>query len=156
MGCIVRKLATSIAAFLISGVGAASAAQLSVLEVTAIAHAAGFECGEPLQLAVAVAVSESSLNPYAKNMHPEYGMQEGGNLHIDRGLWQISTYWWPAYSDDKAFSPAGAAEAAFEVSQGGKDFTPWDSYDSGAAQRHLDVAYDGWPALRPIIEAYCG
>jgi hypothetical protein len=144
-----------IAAFTTAGIGDVAAAQLTVREVMAVAHAAGFACGEPLMLAVAVAVAESSLNPHAKNMHPEYGMQEGGNLHIDRGLWQISTYWWPAYSDDKAFDPAGAAAAAFDVSQGGKDFTPWDSYDTGVAQRHLDVAFDGWPALRPIVNSYC-
>jgi hypothetical protein len=150
----VKRVAIAVAALSLLGIETA-AANLTVRQVIAVAHAAGFPCGEPLALAVAIAVAESSLNPGSKHLHPEYGTRDDGNTHHDRGLWQVSTHWWPAYNDAKVFDPASAAVIAFEISEGGKDFTPWDSFDSGTAQRHLDEAFNGWPAIRPIVQDYC-
>jgi hypothetical protein len=129
--------------------------QLALSTVIAISHAAGFACSEPLLTAVAIAVAESSLHPDIGNPHPEYGARSRGSAHEDRGLWQISSYWWPEFSDSEATNPVRAAEIAFELSEEGSDFTPWDTYDNGAAQSHFDRAYDGWPALRPVVERWC-
>jgi hypothetical protein len=105
---------------------------------------------------VAIAVAESSLRPGAVNIHPEQGRRADGTYHRDRGLWQISSYSFPQYSDAETFDPASAAAIVYGLSAGGTDFSLWDSYTSGAVQRHIDGPYNGWPALRPIIEDYCG
>jgi nucleoid-associated protein YgaU len=38
--------------------------------------------------------------------------------------------------------------------QGRHGLQPWDTYRGGAAQRHWDNAVDGWPALRPEVQAF--
>ena len=129
--------------------------QLTLAKVIAIAHDAGFACAEPLLTAVAIAVAESSLYPDNRNLHTEYGKRPDGSLHLDRGLWQISSYWWPQYTDRLANDPSSAAQIAFVISAGGTDFTAWDSFNRGNAQYHFDHAYDGWPALRPVVEGFC-
>ena len=129
--------------------------QLPPATVIAVAHEAGFTCGEPLLTAVAIAVAESSLYPDTRNVHVEYGTRPDGSPHLDRGLWQISSYWWPQYADRLANDPSSAAQIAFVISAGGTDFTPWDSFDRGNAQYHFDHAYDGWPALRPVVDRFC-
>jgi hypothetical protein len=134
--------------------------QLSIPDVMALASAAGFECtgrarNQELLNAVAIAVSESSLRPDAAKLRPELGRRPDGTVHMDRGLWQISSYWWPQYSDEETFNPVAAASIAFELSDGGRRFSAWDSYARGDAQRHFDEAYDGWPALRPLVNGFC-
>lgn len=134
----------------------AGVSQLSVLEVAAIANAAGFACSETLLSAVAIAVAESALYPDAVLPRPDLGIRPDGSEHMDRGLWQISSYFWPEFSDAQVFDPRGAADAAFLISRQGTDFSPWDTtWRLGIPQRHFDASYNGWPALRPIIEDYC-
>jgi hypothetical protein len=129
---------------------------MTVEEVAAVAEAAGFACVEMLLTVVAIAVAESSLRPDAVNIHTEQGRRPDGTYHRDRGLWQISSYSFPQYSDAETFDPASAAAIVYELSAGGTDFSPWDSYTGGDVQRHIDGPYNGWPALRPIVEDYCG
>lgn len=129
--------------------------QLSIIEAVEIAHGAGFACTGQLLSAVAIAVAESSLRTGATNDHSEYGPRDNGSVHHDRGVWQVSSYWWPEYSDEDMADPRKSARAAYEISQGGTDFSPWDSWDNGNAQRHFDEAFDGWPALRPVIMEFC-
>ena len=99
-----------------------SSTQLTVPEVTAIAHGVGFACVVPLLTAVAIAIAESSLCPGAINIHPEQGLRPDGTPHMDRGLWQVSSYSWPGYTDAETFDPVSAASIAFELSDGGTDF----------------------------------
>jgi hypothetical protein len=132
-----------------------NAGQLSLVAVISYAHEAGFSCADELLTAVAIAVAESSLYPTIRNPHPEYGRRFNGSVHADRGLWQISSYWWPEYSDRRADDPASAARIAYSISDRGRDFSAWDTYDNGAAQHHFDQAFDGWPALRPVVTAFC-
>jgi hypothetical protein len=75
-------------------------------------------------------------------------------MHSDRGLWQISSWWWSEYPDRRTDDPAEAAEIVFELSERGTDFTPWDSFLSGSAEAHFDRAFDGWPALRPVVTEF--
>jgi hypothetical protein len=129
---------------------------MSVLEVAAIANAAGFSCTTTLLSAVAIAVAESALYPDAVLSRPDQGLRPDGSQHMDRGMWQISSYYWPEFSDAQVFDPRGAAEAAFVISRQGTDFSPWDTtWGLGIPQRHFDESYNGWPPLRPIIEDYC-
>jgi LysM repeat protein len=79
---------------------------------------------------------------------------DGRQLHADRGLWQISSQWWPQYGDATVDDPYQAARLVYTISKAGTDFNPWDTYRGGAAQRHWDNAVDGWPALRPEVQAF--
>jgi hypothetical protein len=120
-----------------------SSEQMTVEDVAAVAEAAGFACVEMLLTVVAIAVAESSLRPDAVNIHTEQGRRPDGTYHRDRGLWQISSYSFPQYSDAETFDPASAAAIVYELSAGGTDFSPWDSYTGGDVQRHIDGPYNG-------------
>jgi hypothetical protein len=94
-------------------------------------------------------------------------------MHSDRGLWQISSWWylhnqsnpWLRFSDyitdglndDGTANPGRAALAVYfiEKDTNGTGWNEWDTYDSGAAQSHYDAAVDGWPAVRPLVTAFC-
>lgn len=135
------------------------------------AFRAGFRSEARLLAATSIAIAESSLNAKARNWHPEYGFRpksdvlgvagapavrsaDGRQLHSDRGMWQISSHAWPRYTDAQCDDPIRAARVAFAISNGGTDFSPWDPYAAGTAQNHYDHAIDGWPAVRPVVEAF--
>lgn len=144
--------------------------QLSFVEVLVAAEEAGFTTEKQLLAMLAIAVSESSLWSADRNFHREYGLRPATDVigvhgsddmwvgdqqyHSDRGVWQISSKWWPMFPDLTCDSPALAAEAAWILSQHGTDFHLWDPYKNGVAQRHYDIAFDGWPALRPIVREF--
>jgi hypothetical protein len=146
--------------------------QLTVEQTIAIAYKAGFRTEGKLTAVVAIAVAESSLRTNARNWHPEYGLRPAGTSlgvtgpasvwnasrtrqqHSDRGLWQISSRWWPQYSDAQTDDPAKAAGIVFSISKGGADFSKWDAYKYGSAKEHFDQARKGWPAIRPKVRAF--
>jgi hypothetical protein len=146
--------------------------KLSIEQVIEIAHRGGFRGEEQLLAATAIAVAESSLLPDQRNWHPEYGFRKAGTafgvegpsevwnadhsrqLHADRGIWQISSHWWGKYSDAQTDDPDTAARISYSISKNGTDFTPWDTYKNGAAQKHYDEPHKGWPALRPAVRAF--
>jgi hypothetical protein len=146
-------------------------ATLSVPEVIQYAFDGGFRTEQQLVVATAIAIAESGLSTHARNWHPEYGHRPssstigvdgpdqvwsavGRQLHADRGVWQISSYWWPQYSDVETDDPAEAARIAYEISRGGTDFSPWDTYEDGRAQEHFDQARRGFPAVRPLVQQF--
>ena len=134
------------------------------------AYRAGFRTEGRLLAATSIAVAESSLVPKARNWHREYGFRpkgdvlgvaggpsraaDGRQLHSDRGVWQISSRFWPQYTDAQCDSPVVAARIAFAISKSGTDFSPWDVYSDRTAQAHYDDAIDGWPAMRPLVRAF--
>lgn len=119
--------------------------QLTIAQVLSILPAAGFVAKDQRLTVLAIGIAESGLHTAARNVHPEYGGA------ADRGIWQISAHSWPQYSDLSCDTPTLAADIVFALSNGGTNFTPWDTFKSGAAQRHYDTAFDGWPALRPLV-----
>jgi len=140
----------------------------TIADIMKTAFDAGFQSEPKLLSAVAVAISESGLWTAARNWQPDRGYRprrdkidvEGPRsawsddkrqLHSDRGLWQISSFWYPNYSDIEMDDPPTAAAAAYEVSKSGTQFSSWDSYRSGYAQSLFDKSVDGWPALRPLV-----
>ena len=143
--------------------------RLRIGAIVSLAYAAGFKSEEQLVTAVAVAISESGLWSSARNWQPHRGYRRTSaeitvvgpdtawsenkkrQLHSDRGLWQIASFWWPQYSDADMDDPVKSAAAAYVVSKNGTDFSDWDSYRSGYAQALFDKSVDGWPALRPIV-----
>ena len=148
------------------------ARQLTVEQAIGIAYNAGFRSEAKLVAIVAIGVAESSLRTKARNWHPEYGLRAASHRigmtgpasawnashtrqqHSDRGLFQISSRWWPQYSDAQTDDPATAARIAFSISRSGTDFAKWDTYKYGSAKQHFDQARDGWPAIRPKVRAF--
>ncbi len=144
--------------------------QLSVEEVIEVAYSAGFRSETQLLSATSLAITESSLWSKIRNWQPQYGYRPAGDrigvqgpsaawngsqqLHSDRGLWQISSRWWPQYSDAQVDDPDQAARIVWTLSNSGTNFSRWDSFESGLAQRTWDRAYDGWPAVRPLVRRF--
>jgi hypothetical protein len=147
-----------------------SGKKLSILQVMQISYAAGFQSEEQLVAATAIAISESGLWSAARNWHPEQGNRpatdlitvkgpsiawsNGQQMHSDRGIWQIASFWYPQYSDAVADNPKMAAIFAYELSESGTNFTYWDSYLGQRAQIHFDRPFDGWPAVRPLVKRF--
>lgn len=93
------------------------------------AYAAGFR-GQALITAVAIAGAESS-----------YGADPGPSPTNDYGFWQINSPSHPQYSTWQLLSsPLYNAQAAYAISGGGTNFTPWTTYTSGAYKSHLSEA----------------
>lgn len=99
-------------------------------QLTGLAQAAG-SSGD-VTTAVAVALAESSGDSAA------VGKNADGSR--DRGLWQINDRAHPEVSDACAFDPSCNARAAYTISNGWTDFTPWTTYISGAYQQYLPSA----------------
>lgn len=78
--------------------------------------------GEYGDVAYAVMMSESRGNIHAKNNNSDRVQSQ------DRGLWQINSYWHSDISDECAYDRVCATAYAFELSDGGKDFSPWYGY----------------------------
>lgn len=104
---------------------------LTAAEIGAYASQAGFK-GDALSWAIAIALAESGGNTQA------VGKNSDGSR--DRGLWQFNSRWHPEISDAEAFNPGTAAKAAYRVSSGGKSWSQWATYKSGAARRQLPAA----------------
>src|SRR5207253_6085129 len=59
------------------------------------------------------------------------------NGSIDRGLWQINSYWHREVSDAEAHNPSKSAAAAYRISHGGSNWSAWSTYNSGAYKAYL-------------------
>lgn len=107
-------------------------------EVAARARDAGVPCGEPLQLAVAIAAAESSLRSTAiRRNPPTSGCAEGS---YDVGAWQINDCYHPEVGHGCALDLACASQSMYDVSRSGADWTPWTTYKNGAYAMFLDEA----------------
>ena len=82
-------------------------------------------------VAVAVAMAESSCNPSATGQNPG---------SIDRGLWQINNVYHPEVSDACAYQSQCNADAAWNISNHGGNWSPWSTYNSGVWENYLDTA----------------
>lgn len=84
------------------------------------AQAAGFS-GDALVTAVAVAGAES-----------DFGGDRGPSPTNDNGDWQVNTVAHPQYDATRLITDdLYNAQAAFAISGGGKNWTPWTTYTSG-------------------------
>ncbi len=101
---------------------------LSYLAVAKVAQDAGVSCSyDRIATAVAIAKAESGFKSTATNTV--------GNAHgIDRGLWQVNSYWHPEVSVACAFSPSCNARAMYRISSHGKTWSAWWTYNNG---KHL-------------------
>jgi Lysozyme like domain len=103
----------------------------SAVRIARVAERAGFG-GQGWVISVAVSLAESGGWTRARHINTD--------CSVDRGLWQINSYWHGEVPDRQAFRPLGAARAAYRISAGGSDWTPWTTYDNGASQAYMAQA----------------
>lgn len=134
---------------------AAAAAGLSTNLVPAVnivgfCVAAGFT-GSQLVDAVSVALAESGVYSSSTNQwfcDPIARFVNVGDQHsIDRGVWQINNVWHPDVTDIEADNPRQAAVETYRISDGGRDFTAWATWNSGTAARRR-------PAAQAAVDKY--
>jgi hypothetical protein len=116
---------------------------LSYTAVARLAKNAGLSCaGERIAIATAVAKAESAFRPNATNTV--------GNSHgVDRGLWQINSYYHPNVSAACAFSPSCNARAMTRISSQGTRWRPWWTYVNGKHRPFMARARDAQRAVCP-------
>lgn len=114
--------------------GKADGGTLTYAQVAQLAKAAGVPCtGERIAVAVAVAYAESSFRPRITNTQ--------GNAHgIDRGLWQINSYWHPEVSASCALSASCNARAMARISRQGTRWTEWWTWKNNKHAPYMSQA----------------
>lgn len=110
--------------------------KLSAAQIAQYAAGAGFK-GDALRNAVAVALAESGGETTAVGVNSDKWRSR------DRGLWQINSHWHPEVTDALAFNPATCARAAYRISSGGTNWSPWSTWKNGAAQTQMARAQIG-------------
>ena len=106
--------------------------KLSIEEALALCYVVGFRA-ERILVAVAVMTAESGRFVEAWNVNK--------NESIDRGLFQINTIH-QSVGMANSFKAVPNATFAFLLSDGGRDFTPWNAFKSGAHEQFLDEIRD--------------
>lgn len=102
--------------------------RLTDLQIAQLVVSNGFQ--NPA-IAVAVALAESGGDTNARNT--------AGNSppSTDRGLFQINSYWHREVSDACAYNADCCTKAAYRISNGGRNWTPWTTYNVGAHKKYL-------------------
>jgi hypothetical protein len=138
LALVVLLVATAFAVLAPAGAAQAAAPSGGADLCARVGDRAGFPRNDTLVLAVAIALAESNCVRTARG---ENGPTRGcGNGSTDRGLWQINDCWHPQVSDRCAYRAQCNADAAYRISSGGKDFTPWVTYNAGRHLQFMDEA----------------
>ena len=114
---------------------------LSYLAVAQLVENAGVPCtGERIAVAVAVAKAESGFRAQITNT--------AGNTHgIDRGLFQINSYWHPEVSAACALSASCNTRAAVRISKKATVWTEWWTWKNG---KHIPFMSSARAAQRSV------
>lgn len=110
---------------------------LPAVEIYRYALLAGFTPDQAVTM-TAVALAES-------------GGQTGANNTVgedSRGLWQINAPQHPQFAGQDLFDPLTNARAAFDVSGGGSDISPWTTTHGVGDARYLDFQDEAQTAAR--------
>ncbi|MFI7600348.1 carbohydrate-binding protein [Actinoplanes sp. NPDC049681] len=102
----------------------------SAVQIAQEAKNAGF-AGQDWTISVAVALAESAGWTRARLINTD--------CSVDRGLWQINSFWHGEVSDSCAFSPSCAANATHTI-WAARGWTEWTTYNNGAYQAHMAEA----------------
>jgi len=102
----------------------------SAVQVAQLARDAGFS-GNDWVVSVAVAEAESAGWTHARLINTD--------CSVDRGLWQINSYWHGEVGDGCAFDPTCNAQATHTIWANG-GWTQWTTYINGAYQAHMAEA----------------
>ena len=143
--------------------------RLTVRQAMRAAYRAGFHTEKQLVTVTAIGIAESGLVTGTRNWHHEFGYRPAsaaigvhgpasvwnGNrqMHADRGAWQISSHYWPQYTDAQTDNPATAAKIMFSISRHGTDFSPWNTFTGGDSDSHTSGLA---PIARSVIAAKGG
>ena len=103
------------------------ASQYTLRQLRRLARQVGFR--KP-KLAAAIAMAESSGDPLAVGINRKPRSR-------DRGLFQINDRWHPEVTNRCAFDARCNAEAALEISEGGRDWRQWSTWHNGAYKAYL-------------------
>ncbi|MEV6478042.1 hypothetical protein [Streptomyces sp. NPDC051657] len=103
-------------------------------EIARVAYEAGFKTRTTLSRAVAVALAESGGRINATNTNTD------SHKSIDRGLWQINSYWHKEVSAAEAFNPPAAAAHTHRISKGGTVWREWATWNNGTAGAQMGRA----------------
>lgn len=112
---------------------------MTLAQLQLLALAVGF--ADPA-LAAAVAMAESGGNPDA--------LGDGG---ASVGLWQIDTAYHPELDAERLRDPAFNARAAYAISTGGRDFSPWSTFTSGAYRAFYRAPTQPWALTALLVVA---
>ena len=85
-------------------------------------------------MAVSICMAESGGNSHATNVNSD------SHHSIDRGLWQVNSYWHPEVSESCAFDAECNAKAAVQISSNGTNWGPWSTYHNGAYKSYTSQA----------------
>jgi len=101
-------------------------------------YQAGFR-GRGLDIAYAVAMAESSGNARAHNPNAGTGDNSYGLFQINMlgSMGPARRKQFGLSSNDDLFDPLTNAKVAFRMSNGGKNWGPWSTYNSGAYQQYM-------------------
>ncbi|GII21560.1 carbohydrate-binding protein [Planosporangium mesophilum] len=102
----------------------------SAVQIAQLARDAGFG-GNDWVISVAVAEAESAGWTRARLINTD--------CSVDRGLWQINSYWHGEVSDSCAFDPPCNARGTHTIWANG-GWTQWTTYNNGAYQSHMAEA----------------
>lgn len=107
-------------------------ADYTIAQLVQAASGAGFS-GSALITAVAVSLAEDT----SRTLTAENINSDGS---IDRGPWQINNVAHPNVTNSCAFDLTCAAQAAYTISSGGTDWSPWTTYTGGEYKQYLSQA----------------
>lgn len=104
--------------------------QISNRDLIGVLRSAGFE-GYQLRMAWAVVIKESTRKPYAHNQNSRTGDNSYGLFQINMlgamGPERLKKY--GLDSNEDLFDPITNARIAFEMSNGGKNWSAWTTYE---------------------------
>lgn len=87
---------------------------------------------------VAVCRAESGFNDQATLDNTKLNPPGKG---IDRGLFQINSFWHPEVTDEMAFDGATNVREAVRIYRdNSSEWTPWSAFNNGAYKAHLEMA----------------
>lgn len=78
--------------------------------------------------AFGIVTAESGRNTKARNVNSD------AQRSVDRGWFQINSYWHPEVSDACAYNAFCSARSAYRISKGGTDWSQWATWQNGSAQ----------------------
>jgi cell wall-associated NlpC family hydrolase len=108
------------------------------VDLVAILRQAGFS-GQALNTAYAIAMAESSGNPRAFNGNRKTGDRSFGLFQINMlgGMGPERRKQFGLSADDDLYDPLTNARAAYKLSNGGRNWHPWSTYNNNSYQKYL-------------------
>lgn len=122
--------------------------KLSKRQLQKLTFKTGFR-GEGRRVAVAVAQAESGgrVGSVLCNAKPPFNPRQKFEAGVsqcrkhrasaDRGLWQVNDYWHKKVSNQCAFSSVCNAKAAYKISNGGREWQWWSTFQNGSYRQYL-------------------